>query len=261
MIQRAGRLCRHARDDKGNLLDPDAEDQRGKPLLVVYGPDPVEDPGGDWYRSMFSKAAYVYPDHAKLWLTSRLLKTMGGWTTPDDSRSMIEQIYGTDMPVPEGLADNANEAYGQIMAERSLAKAAELDLDEGYKATESQWIDDTKAVTRLGEIQTTVRLGKWVNNHLRPWRDKDHHPWQMSQLSVRQALISKEADHENQMLMQAVKTAKESMPDKGRWSVLIPMKKGYDSDWYGKATDGNDKTVHVKYSMETGFEIKKEGEE
>ena len=125
LIQRAGRLHRHARDKKGSILqEPDATDERGEPCLVIFGPDPDETVSKEWYKSYFSGASFVYPDHGKLWLTAKLLKKQGGWTMPDDARYLVESVYGESDggEIPESLKQSSDGAEGQNMAGRSTAK-------------------------------------------------------------------------------------------------------------------------------------------
>ncbi|MCY4376888.1 MAG: CRISPR-associated helicase Cas3', partial [Spirochaetaceae bacterium] len=55
LIQRAGRLWRH---------DGEERNREGQPELLVVGPEAVADPGDDWFRRAFPRAAYVYKDHA-----------------------------------------------------------------------------------------------------------------------------------------------------------------------------------------------------
>jgi CRISPR-associated endonuclease/helicase Cas3 len=105
IIQRAGRLCRHTRDHQGNRVD--GPDQRGTPQLLLYGPDPDEDVDRDWFARMFPKAVKVYPDHARLWLTAKLLGEQGRFYMPDDARTLIEGVYGeeSDLMMPSVLLE------------------------------------------------------------------------------------------------------------------------------------------------------------
>src|SRR5690606_35383420 len=72
LIQRAGRLQRHARQAGG---DPAADgvERREPPVLYLLTPTPVDEPEGDWYAALFPKACHVYPDAGKLWLGARAL--------------------------------------------------------------------------------------------------------------------------------------------------------------------------------------------
>jgi CRISPR-associated endonuclease/helicase Cas3 len=131
LIQRAGRLHRHPRDERGNHL-PEGPDRRSLPEMIIHGPLPQENVSGDWYKSAFPKASFVYPSHGCLWLTARLLqgKTM---KMPDDARELIEAAFSEHADsIPEPLRQRDQNADAQYQADRSLAHINMLKLEEGY---------------------------------------------------------------------------------------------------------------------------------
>ena len=262
IIQRAGRLHRHARDANGNLLVGSGNaDQRGEPLLMICSPDPVDEPGEDWYSLAFPRASRVYYHHGELWRTARLLKERGGWIFPDDARTLIEGVYGEDAePVPEELFASCIQAEGQRSAEASLAYFNALDPEEGYIDTMSSWTQDTVTPTRIGEANTTVRLAKWDGHTLLPWSDSEEHAWEMSQVSVRESWIKNEASHSDKKLRQACRKAKASMPDQGKWSVLVPLVHDLEGRWAGVAVGGNNNEARITYSPMIGLEVFWKGE-
>ena len=77
-------------------------------------------------------------------------------------------------------------------AKKSLAHLNKLKFEEGYAATPNQWLDDTRTPTRLGELQTTIRLARWNGSELTPWYAAGDFPWEMSQVSVRATMVSAE---------------------------------------------------------------------
>ncbi len=244
LIQRAGRLHRHHRNS------------RGEPCLVVFSPKPVDDPRKDWFSSMFPEVVKIYPDHGQLWLTAKLLDEQGGWTLPEDARDLIEGVFGEERrEVPEGLMEIEMAAHGNFMADLSLALHSTLILEKGYSETDSPWLQDTQARTRLGEITTTVRLARRHDGELKPWSHGEANPWEMSQLSVNQYLIAEEAKILDPGLREAVKKAKENMPDKGKWSVLVPLQTENNEDWVGSAINESGDTVPVKYSPSAGLVV------
>ncbi len=194
IIQRAGRLCRHTRDTHGNRVD--GTDQRGTPQLLVYGPAPEEDAGRDWFARMFPKAASVYPDHGRLWLTARLLGEQGGFHMPNDARQLIESVYDeeADIDMPAALVQGHDQVVGEDGAKRGQANLNSINLRAGYvdQGATPCW-EDTVTPTRLGEPSTTVRLARWEGQRLRPWADGQF-AWQLSQVQVRQAFIGGMAD-------------------------------------------------------------------
>jgi len=98
LIQRAGRLWRHARDARP--IDG--------PRFLVVSPEPAQDAGLDWFSKAFPRAAYVYKAHALLWLTAKTLFEAGAILSPDGVRGMIETVYGEarEASIPEALRQN-----------------------------------------------------------------------------------------------------------------------------------------------------------
>ncbi|MFQ5971091.1 MAG: CRISPR-associated helicase Cas3', partial [Alphaproteobacteria bacterium] len=82
LIQRAGRLQRHPRGVRPAPLE-----------LLVLGPLPHDEADENWYRRAFPRAALVYPDHGRLWLTARELKERGALDLPAESRALIDSVY------------------------------------------------------------------------------------------------------------------------------------------------------------------------
>jgi hypothetical protein len=83
MIQRAGRLWRHARNSQ----------PIGGPELVVLSGDPVDTPDKDWVNRVLDRSALAYPDHALLWRSARALFRAGGIATSEGVRALIEAVY------------------------------------------------------------------------------------------------------------------------------------------------------------------------
>jgi CRISPR-associated endonuclease/helicase Cas3 len=139
VIQRAGRLHRHDRGD------------RGVPELMIHGPSWTETPIAEWVRSWNRGTAYVYPDHGRLWLT---LSELGREIRlPGDSRRLIEAVYGAESSgaIPDGLAEitrracAAGDRNAGIGAINSIRPGSAYEADERYR-----WSDE-RAPTRLGE--------------------------------------------------------------------------------------------------------------
>ncbi len=255
IIQRAGRLRRHLRDREGNLLPQgSAEDGRGDPVVHVYSPDPVDDPHSDWYSATFEKAAYVYPDHGQLWLAARLLKNQGCLNLPCDARLLIEGVYGDEAePSPKGLARSSTIADGQRKAAGSLAWINALSLINGYGGTSGQWIEEADTPTRLSDASVRVRLAKWDGHTLQPWFDHGKHSWELSEVSVREHFAKTETKHLDKVLYETIISAKESMPDKGKWSILVPLIPLDDDAWTGTALNKKDEEVTLIYSKRLGL--------
>ncbi|HCX89031.1 MAG: CRISPR-associated helicase/endonuclease Cas3 [Deltaproteobacteria bacterium CG12_big_fil_rev_8_21_14_0_65_43_10] len=261
LIQRAGRLHRHLRDERGNLLPPDAEaDQREAPVFVIHGPLPEDDAGGGWFKSAFPKAAFVYPSHGCLWLTARLLCQKGVLRMPDDARELIEATFSeeADKLIPVQLKKRDLEAEATWQAERSLASINTLKLEQGYEATPNQWLEDMRTPTRLGDTESTVRLARWDGTTLTPWYVDGDFPWDMSQVSLRSAFVHAEAEHSDPALRAEIERLKPQLPDKGKWSILVPLSSAADGVWHGEAVDKNGRTVVLSYNPAIGVTITQE---
>ena len=97
LIQRAGRLWRHARPDRA----PSACQE-----LVVVTPEPVTEPTARWLPSAFMRTAGVYQDVTSLWLTARAtarrpVRRMPRRPAPAYSRPCMERRLARNLP--EGI--------------------------------------------------------------------------------------------------------------------------------------------------------------
>ncbi|MBF0555450.1 MAG: CRISPR-associated helicase Cas3' [Nitrospirae bacterium] len=261
LIQRAGRLHRHLRDERGNLLPPATEeDQREAPVFVIHGPLPEDNAGSDWFKSAFPKASFVYPSHGCLWLTSRLLSKKGVLRMPDDARELIEAAFSeeADDLIPEPLQARDLKAAAKWQADKSLAHINMLKLEQGYEATPNQWLEDMITPTRLGDKDTTVRLARWDGKKLTPWYVDGDFPWDMSQVSIHRTKVYREAEYSDPGLRAEIEQLKANLPDKGKWSVLVPLSSAADGIWRGEALNKNDGTVVLEYNPTIGVTFPKE---
>lgn len=257
VIQRAGRLQRHRRDVDGN---PTARDGRGGAKLGVLMPEPTADAGSDWFKSLLPKAARVYPDHGKLWLTGRWLSSHGTFDLTAHARDMIESVYGEDgyEQIPSALQSVTDAAEGACKGDRGTARSNLLSFDQGYDPTGTEWPDEDAQVditTRLGEKTVRLRLAKISADGLTPWAVADNSiAWALSELTVPWRLITKESPRHAECIEQA----REGMPDQGRYCLIVPLEQCED-DWRGWALRERDKDmfeeVRVIYSPINGLSI------
>jgi CRISPR-associated endonuclease/helicase Cas3 len=248
VIQRAGRLKRHARDVQGNPIR--GADMRGEAVLGVLMPEADQQAGGGWYKAFLPRAAYVYTHHGQLWLTARWLQVHGAFTMPDNAREMIEFVYADDAGerIPDGLQRNAATAEGDAMADRSMAAFNSLSLNSGYEVTSLHWREDENTPTRLGEPTITIRLARTLDGQLIPWAEDDaNHPWELSQVTMRAALINGESDRYGSMIT----AAKEQMRDRGKYCVVVPLEER-GGMWKGFAV-GLRGEIAISYSPTTGL--------
>jgi len=251
IIQRAGRLCRHSRDAKGNRVN--ANDERKKELFV-YMPRLDKEISADWYRSIFQKAAGVYEHHGQLWLTARWLIKNKTFRMPQDARAMIESVYAESAQndIPEVLERQENRAGGDDRARAGMAQFQALNLKSGYMPDGQRWSDDEKAPTRIGDVRTTVRLARWNNGELVPYFQND---WILSEVSVSQYRIKSEGE----IYRKEIDTAKNMMPDKGKYCVIIVFE-DCNGMLTGRAVDARGKNVTVLYDIKRGLRISEQGE-
>ncbi len=236
LIQRAGRLQRHPRSMNGaRFADPQAADQRGRPCLWVLGPVWTETPATNWYKQVFPKAAAVYPHHGHLWLTAKALQD-GRIAMPQDARALIEGVFGEEVELPAGLQANADQADGSYFSDRSVALQNTIKVADGYVRGGIDWWSEARTPTRLGEASVTVLLARWDGDRLRPWAEHSdsHHAWAYSSVKVAERLIARRVPETEAAKEQAVQDAEALLPDKGKWSVLLALRK-IDEAWVGSA--------------------------
>ena len=241
VLQRAGRLQRHVRDAQGNrLAATDAKDGRSAPCLWVYAPAWTAQPKADWYAAVFKKAQYVYGHHGQLWLTAKVLQK-GSFTMPADARSLIETVFSETEALPESLTKNALKAEGQEMSEASLAQLNTLKIDGGYKRGEiSDWWGESKTPSRLGEETMEVMLAKWVDGNLQRWAEG---VWTYSMVKVTARLLARVDAPSDTMQKMAYTNLQQTLPNQGKWCVLLPLSQNKGGVWEGQAwTAGNEKS-------------------
>lgn len=259
LIQRAGRLQRHPRDIHGNrLLDPGARDERGQPCLWVLGPEWTETPAEDWFRRVFSRGAKVYPDHAQLWLTARALQC-GQFRLPDDARALVESVFGELRDVPEALQANSVAAEGKALADRSEGRQNTIKLAAGYSADGTEWWNEARTPSRLGEATVNLVLARWEGGALMPWNphSEPRHAWAYSSLRMAERLIAARCPEADPAREAALQTVLESWPGKGAWSVLLALE-NQNGVWRGQALAPGrageaEQIVAWRYDLEAGL--------
>lgn len=238
LIQRAGRLRRHNREASGNRLADGEPDQRGMPLMVVFGPAWSDEPTAHWFKSVFPKAAGVYPDHSQLWLTAKALRA-GKFTMPEDARTLIEGVFGEASEIPENLQRNSLSVQGQQMAEASLAKMNALNFAAGYRRGDvMDWWSEAKTPSRLGDASVNVVLARWVGGRLVPWAERPTHAWAYSTVRVAERLLASVSQPEDSILQQEFLRITDQLPSKGKWSILLALEQTKAGRWQAQAWSG-----------------------
>ena len=259
LIQRAGRLWRH-----------DRRDREGQPELLVVTPEPVDDADEAWFGRVFPRGKYVYPDHARLWLTARMLQDStpqdtGEIESPGGMRSLVETVYGDGVydVTPEGLAGSLWDAEGKAGAERGVATANVLDFTKGYVRDAGAWDSDVRTPTRLDDNpQVTLRLARMVDGRIEPYArdtapDEPWRAWRLSEVNVSARWIGGEAvppEH-----AEAAQTAKEGWTrfDSEKFLVVLEPADTSDTTLIGmtlSAADVAPENVRIRYSPTRGLE-------
>lgn len=249
LIQRAGRLHRHARAG------------RGEPVLELHAPEPTPTADAAWFRRFLPLAASVYPDHGRLWLAASLLLEASGFDVPGDLRRLVEAVYGDDADslVPPDLQPLMLRIEGDRLADSSLGRGAALGLEGGYAIEGGAWDDDSVVATRLGEPQTLLRLATWDGTTLAPWAaDTDAWTaWRRSEVQVRQALVSEEAP-EPPEIEAARRAARAPWPDRDDRIRLVPLVRAAEPSWWrGGGLDPRGRAVALRYHPAFGLTVER----
>lgn len=259
MVQRAGRLHRH---DRG---------ERPPPVLRILGPEAVPDPAPDWYVAMFPRAAYVYPDAARLWLSQSLLtgaKGQGeGWDLITEARHLIEGVYGPDAEadVPEALMPTVLATEGEGLAHGALAGVVCLSPHAPFSDALDPWNDDLVVRTRLGDDTVAVVLAEVCGDDLVPlsWADDpagdrppagtfaERRAWAESEVAVSLRRVEAQAP-----IPSPLAAAHQSLRTRLRWRtehpILVPLRRSGPATWTGTAVKGG-KTVCLTYDSQSGL--------
>jgi CRISPR-associated endonuclease/helicase Cas3 len=252
LIQRVGRQRRHARNTEGM---PSLQEERGPVELWVHSPLPDKDCKENWYSAFFPGAAFVYEDHARLWLTAFYLSQHPTIEVPRDLREAVEFVYAEDNEhIPPVFERKSNKVEGKQKAAAVSAKMNTLILEDGYSISGGQWEDDIYVPTRLGDLSVSLRLAKWDGKNLQPWAGADFqtNPWPLSEVSVRKALVKTERT-ETPGLEAAVAELKSKWPGKSEFYRVIPLTQSANGGWVGHATSENSQPITLRYSNEYGL--------
>ncbi|PZW44788.1 CRISPR-associated Cas3 family helicase [Humitalea rosea] len=179
LIQRAGRLWRHARGAR----------PISGPELLIISPEPVDEPAADWIKATQPGTAAVYRDPALLWRSARAVFGRGAITTPQDMRPLIETAFDTQAPgaIPAALADAAGQALGKAQAATGIARQNLLVFTECYDRNAGLWEPETQTPTRLEDRpQVTLRLALLRDGAVVPYAaDADPaRAWALSEVLV-----------------------------------------------------------------------------
>ena len=239
----------------------DGADARAEPELLVVAPPATDDPPEDWFETFLPRAAYVYRDHARLWLTVRTLERAEAVESPDGLRVLIEAVYGPEAEngVPPGLLDKLLTFEGRESAARSMGHLNTLSVSSGYVRDAGAWDSDVRTPTRLTEDpRVTLRLALVRGGRIEPYA-LEHAPdelwraWRLSEVDVSQRHVASEA-----FPLRLAEVAREVKADWGRYDedkVLVVLEEAGDGQLVG-AVMGPDGERAISYTDETGLAVK-----
>ncbi|OCG20148.1 hypothetical protein A9G22_00925 [Gilliamella sp. App2-1] len=190
LIQRAGRLRRHVRDQQGNVKPFDKKiqpyDDRGQPILTILAPHWQDDPQKDWLDNpTFRNTGYVYPNHAYLWFTQKILLTQRVIKMPEDARLLIESVYAQDIEPPTGLQEAFYSAQGKSLSQASIANQSLLKLNGGYNRTSCDgWEKSIELSTRLSEDNVDLYLAYKLEDKIIPYCTNSEYAWEQSRVPL-----------------------------------------------------------------------------
>jgi len=238
VIQRAGRLRRHIRDEHGNRLEHGAQDQRGVPVLYLYSPAPSIDANADWLKPDHAGTQAIYPHIGQLWLTAKNLLEQGQFTMPGDARDLIEGVYSGEAEdeIPTVLLDASMQAEGKAMVQKSMADLNVLKLNKGYTRSSGDWDEETRIPTRLTEEETvSVALAILENGQLKPYANAERYAWALSTVKLPEREWKKAQQQipaNLKALIENLKTEQKAL----RWVEIFPLTT--ETQHYYNAKDG-----------------------
>jgi len=180
MLQRAGRLHRHDRGD------------RGPPTLLVHGPRPDGTVDRTWLRGPMPGVSYVYEDHGRVWLSLQLLLRDGGFETPAAARTLVENVYGPTSAelMPPALREIHRAAEAESRVAGATGRANAIRIGGSYEVDGPDWWRDELTPTRLGEPSITLALGIWDGTQVSPLH-AGRMAWALSSISLRASSIGR----------------------------------------------------------------------
>lgn len=251
LIQRCGRMQRHARGD------------RGAPTLRVLAPEWAVSPTKGWPGEGFSGTMRVYPRPSALWRTQWALRHERRLELPVRARWLVEAVFGAEeMEVPPTLLESDRElkAESDRMMQGAMARYNHISFEAGYRREGAKWADDERAPTRLGEPTTVIRLVRQVEGRLEPWSanesEKPEVRWRLGEASVRASQLSTGAEDE-----QKVREALEALDAQVPSHVVPVVMARHDERWKGAGRVSGNEPVIVVFQPGRGLSFVRDAEE
>ncbi|MDC9589304.1 CRISPR-associated helicase Cas3' [Xenorhabdus sp. XENO-10] len=228
LIQRVGRLHRHARDTEGKY-QKGISDNRADPELYLHAPEWDDQPKTDWLSKDFRNTQYVYCSGGRLWLGLRELRRLGAIRMPAEARTLIEAVYGegADEQIPDALRAKDNETIAEGRSKDAIARSQILKWQhyEYSKRSAGGWYDDDRDInTRLSDIETvSVLLVKLTESgELMPWINDEKFPVQLSIVKISKNKFADKLQPVPESLSQAVERLQEKFKAVKYLQIWLP---------------------------------------
>jgi CRISPR-associated endonuclease/helicase Cas3 len=223
------------------------------PRLLLLAPDPTADPPATWLGADLRRTGFVYPDHALLWRSARILMQTGCIETPEGVRALVEAAYDDEAPsaIPPALAPSANRAEGNELAAAGIASQNLLEIDRPYERDAGLWEPDVRTPTRLADARIAFRLARIEDGRAVPWypHNDARRAWALSEVAVRANRLASAVEDAR------IAAAKQ---DWIRWDREIPvllLQHDASGRWRGQGIDLKEKRQPVTYDTSRGLII------
>lgn len=247
IIQRVGRLWRHARDDRpaGSTRE-----------LIVLTPRFTMEPAVDWLDVVLPKTRSVYEDVGVLWRTLRELTKHPSIDTPSGVRALVESVYSDDY-VPDALIARVARADGKARAHGGMARGFALRLEDGYCGDfYANWYSDVKIPTRLIDENRVIRLAKVEQDgSIVPWaggQADDWKAWALSEVRVGAWKIPSNAEALPAYRF-TIDAIRKGWPRYEQGTLVLPMTSA-DGIWSAEIV-GDNGTVTATYRLGDGLRL------
>ncbi len=260
LIQRAGRLQRHARLPDGTPA-PDGIERRAPPVLHVLCPVIEDEPSADWYASLFPKACYVYPNVGELWRGAKALQRSGCIVSPGRQgepgavRELVEAVYGPQAAeVPAALQRATQAQLGKDLARESQAAFNALKIKKGYCwDSSSLWHGEAELPTRLGDETLTLYLAVERDGELLPWRHgAPNEGWEHACVRIDARRFAGLAPQELARFSSALQSLRMQHRLLQEPAAILPLTRCGDA-WQGSGVDKRGRTVEFRYDPTRGL--------
>jgi CRISPR-associated endonuclease/helicase Cas3 len=185
LVQRSGRLHRHTRDQVGAPVSGQP-DGRTPPKLLIHAPQWSPEPQSDWLKRHSPNTQYVYKRPGRIWRTMEYLRGAGEIRLPEESRTMIEAVYGQEVTVPEAFDESELEYSGLVRASSNQGQFNRLVLEQGYTFESNRaWGEDNVDIgTRLGGESEEVILVRRSEGGHEPYIEASSHAVELSAIKL-----------------------------------------------------------------------------